>query len=196
MQYDLQGLRRSQAIVSVLAFLIVLLGASCSNCQVTRTSGSEPKLAELPQTTGTPPTASQSVLPSCPPTHRSTVQASHTGTEHHHRVTLSWIAAPSSPRPGGDVAGYCIYRSTTQYAAKQDPLCPACERVNLVPVKGVSCIDALVDDHTTYHYVVTAINGVGSISSSSNEAIAPVREHPNSIPLSSPPPPSCREASP
>jgi len=195
MQCDPQGLLQSQAFVSALVLLIVAFGAACSSCQVTRAPGGEPKLEKLVGQEGSP-AASQSVLPSCPPTHRSPLQASPPGTGHHHQVTLSWIAAPGSSRPGGDVVGYCIYRSTTQDAVKQDPLCPLCERVNVLSVKGVSCIDDIVEDRTTYYYVVTAINGNGNISSPSNQAIAPVGDHPNSVPPSYPPPPSCRGASP
>jgi len=195
MQYGCQGVPRLLVCVSALVCLVIIFGAACSSCQVTRTSGAEPKSAELAQIKGTPPTASQAVLLVCPPTHLSPLRASTPGTERHHQVTLSWIAAPSSPRPGGDVVGYCIYRSTTQYAAKQDPLCPVCERVNLAPVKDVSCIDDLVDDHTTYYYVVTAINGGDNISSPSNEATAPVGNQPNSVPRSSPLPSFCRGTS-
>lgn len=193
MRYKLQGLWRSQAFVSGLVLLFLVFGAACSSCQVARSSGDELKSAEPSRAKGAPATANRSGLPFCPQTNRPAKQESHKTTEHHHKVTLAWIAASIDPRPGGDVAGYCIYRSATQYAAKHDPLCPVCERVNSVPVKGLTCVDNDVEDTAIYYYVVTAINGSASISSPSNEATAPVRDQHNSEPLSSPPPPSCRD---
>ena len=178
--------------LSSLVILVLAFGAACSNWQVTRISGAEVKSAEPPQPKGAPLAASQSALPFCPQTHRPAQHASSAATTYHHKVALSWIAAPVAPRQGGDVAGYCIYRSTTQYAAKHDPLCSLCEQVNLAPVKGLSCIDDEVEDTAIYYYVVTTINQAGSISLPSNEATAPVRDQREFAPIGSPPPPSCR----
>lgn len=127
----------------------------------------------------------------CPPAGVSSVQGSG-----HHKVRLSWIASPSAARPGRDVFGYCLYRSKKRGAAKHDPLCTTCERINSVPVKSISCIDDLVEDNTKYYYVVTAINKHRNISRSSEEAAAPIptADRVGPAPASSvPPPPSCRD---
>ena len=121
-------------------------------------------------------------LPHCPAAGVPTLQPSaQTG---HHKVILSWNASSPSSDPERKAVGYCLYRSTTQNAAKQKPTCPACEQVNSIPITGTGCVDDLVKDGTPYYYVVTAINAGGEISSSSNETpaqIPPTKEATGSV---------------
>ena len=194
MKHVSRGTLRLKAFVRIMVLLsLSVFGSAGARCQVSSASNPILKTAKGAVPEGTDPAASQSVSLSCPPAGPSPMQESQTRPGHH-KVTLSWIAASSSARPGGDVAGYCLYRSKTQYVAKQNPLCAICERVNVVPVQGVSCIDDSPDDNTIYYYVVTAINGATSLSSTSNEATAPIPpgDQPGSAPPSSQPPPSCR----
>lgn len=194
MKHIFRGTLRSKAFFRMLALLsLSVYGSERARCQVSSASNPILKTAKGAAPKGTEPAASQSVSLSCPPAGPSLAQESQTRPGHH-KVTLAWIAASSSARPGGDVVGYCLYRSKTQYVAKQNPLCPICERVNSVPVQGVSCVDDSPDDNTIYYYVVTSINGAQSLSSTSNEASAPIPpgDQPGSNPLSSPRPPSCR----
>ena len=176
-------------------FSVVLLDASGSRSQVGCGSSAQLKSVRTSQQRETPTPETHLGALSCPPPHTPSSQGSQSRPSHH-KVTLSWIAAPSSAHRGGDVAGYCLYRSKIQYVAKQDPLCAECEQVNSIPVKGVSCVDEVVDASTTYYYVVTAINREQNISSTSNEAKAPIptADHPSSS-ASGSPPPSCREVS-
>jgi len=126
-------------------------------------SGPGPGSSVLPSATA-PPT--------CPPATLNPLRPSSlTG---HHRVTLSWIASADSADPAKQVIGYCLYRSTKQQAAKQNPTCIDCEQINTIPVVGTGCVDDLVKDGTTYYYVVTAINAQREISSSSNETPAQI----------------------
>jgi len=116
--------------------------------------------------------ASSPVLPPCPPGHLPMLQpSSQTG---HHKVILTWNASVPAPGPDGKAVGYCLYRSQTQGAAKQNPKCDICEQINPTPIVGTACVDHLVLDNTTYYYVVTAINASGGISASSNETPAPI----------------------
>lgn len=118
------------------------------------------------------PAASSPVLPPCPPGGVQPLQSSsQTG---HHKVILTWNASVPAPGPDGKAVGYCLYRSQTQGAAKQNPICDVCEQINPTPVVGTGCVDNLVLDNTTYYYVVTAINANKRISDSSNETPAPI----------------------
>ena len=107
----------------------------------------------------------------CPQAGMSVAPESRTGTSHH-TVYLSWIASAQSDDPIRNPLGYCLYRSTTKKKATEWPTCFDCERVNSepIPVSVTNCVDALVDDKVTYHYVVTALNMYGTLSSASNEA--------------------------
>lgn len=119
-----------------------------------------------------PPTPGSPTLPPCPPGHLPILQSSaQTG---HHRVILTWNASVPAPGPDGKAVGYCLYRSQTQGAAKQNPKCDICEQINPTPIVGTACVDLLVLDNTTYYYVVTAINAGGGTSASSNETPAPI----------------------
>ena len=57
---------------------------------------------------------------------------------------------------------------------KQNSTCSDCEQINAQAIADTRCVDNLVEDGTTYYYVVTAINAKGKISSSSNEIPAQV----------------------
>jgi hypothetical protein len=90
--------------------------------------------------------------------------------------------------------GYCLYRSKTPTAAKQNPICSSCEQINSKPIVGTGCVDDLVEDGADYYYVVTAINANGRISSSSNETPAQIPRNQSvakSVPASTYP--ACRE---
>lgn len=182
-------------LVLVLALLIaVILEAGCSACQGPDQSAKLQAAAQSPKANETR-MATVRPLPPCPKAGVAPIQASQPGTGHH-KVTLSWNASPPTSDAGSNPVGYCLYRSTTQNAAKKKPTCTACEQINQVPITGTSCLDDLVIDSTRYYYVVTATNVAGSISPSSNEVRVqiPPQNQPGS-PLSSPPPPACRGTS-
>jgi hypothetical protein len=118
------------------------------------------------------PAASSPALPPCPPAGIQPLQSSsQTG---HHSVTLTWNASVAGPPPDGKAVGYCLYRSQKPNAAKQNPICSACEQINSTPIVGTGCVDNLVLDNATYYYVVTAISASKRISTSSNETLAPI----------------------
>jgi hypothetical protein len=136
--------------------------------------------------------AGASNFPACPPAGLPPLQSSLQKTGHH-KVTLSWNASAPSGAFESKTVGYCLYRSKTPKAAKQNPTCGSCERINAKPIAGTGCVDDLVEDGADYYYVVTAINASGKISSSSNET--PARIPPGEKPASSVPPasyPVCR----
>jgi hypothetical protein len=111
-------------------------------------------------------------LPACPPAGVQRLQpSSQTGN---HRVVLSWNANASSPDPEVKTVGYCLYRSSKQHAAKNNPTCNDCEQINPTPIVGTGCVDDLVLDSATYYYAVTAINAKGKISAAISEALAPI----------------------
>lgn len=132
--------------------------------------------------------------PSCPPAGIPPLQSSAPRTGHH-KVTFTWNASPISSTSGNNAVGYCLYRSRKENAAKKNPTCPVCEQINVVPVAGLVCVDDLVEDSTTYYYVVTAINAAGRISPASNQSTVPI---PSAMQIKSVPPgsqpPSCRAA--
>lgn len=175
-------------LLGVIPLIAVAFGAASVSCQSGPDSRTKQLLAEAATRKVALRAAAQAGLPPCPPGGVSPLQASQRGTGHH-KVTLSWNASPSST-----AVGYCLYRSTTQNAAKQKPTCSACEQVNLVPFKGTVCVDDLVQDTTKYYYVVTAIDAKRNLSASSNEVLAPIpaQGQSGSIPVSSPPPSACR----
>jgi hypothetical protein len=118
--------------------------------------------------------------PTCPSAGIVPLQPSSPGTGDH-KVFLKWNA---SVMPSGvtdkNAVGYCLYRSATKNAAKKEPTCSSCERVNIVPVPGTACVDDLVKDGATYFYVATAINRDSQISSSSNEVPVIIPRSPRS----------------
>ena len=127
---------------------------------------------EAPKPNAKLPTTAQSNLPPCPTT--VTPMAQPLAQPGHHKVTLTWNASLPTSDPVRKTVGYCLYRSTTQGAAKQNPRCPNCEQINKLPIIGTGCVDDLVKDGTTYFYVATAINAGGILSTSSNETPAPI----------------------
>jgi hypothetical protein len=138
----------------------------------------------------------QATIPICPPGGFSRPQPSHHGTGDH-KVVLAWNASSHSPDNANDAVGYCLYRSKDRKAIKQRATCRDCEQVNAIPVRVTACVDDLVEDSTKYFYVVTAINGKGVISSSSNEVLAPIPAGKKTgfTPSNSPLPSACRESS-
>jgi hypothetical protein len=111
----------------------------------------------------------------------------------HHRVILSWNAGVASARPEDNAVGYCLYRSQTKGAAKDNATCRLCEQINSVPVAGTSCVDDLVQDGSLYYYVVTAITADERRGSSSNEIPVPIPAGSQSAKSSSSSPlPLCR----
>jgi hypothetical protein len=125
-------------------------------------------------------------LPACPPAGIQPLQpSSQTG---HHKVVLSWNANAFSPDPEVKTVGYCLYRSSKQHAAKNNPTCNDCEQVNPAPIVGTGCVDDLVLDSATYYYAVTAINAKGKISAAVSEALAPIppgKQSAKSVPATS-----------
>ena len=116
--------------------------------------------------------ASAPPAPFCPPAGASSLRPSvATG---HHRVVLAWTAGPPSARPEDNAVGYCLYRSQTKGAAKDNATCRGCEQINPVPVAGTGCVDDLAQDGALYYYVVTAITADARRSSSSNEIPVPI----------------------
>jgi hypothetical protein len=92
----------------------------------------------------------------------------------HHKILLSWNVSAPSTKPENNAVGYCLYRSKKKHVARKNPLCRACEQVNLLPLPGTNCVDDLVQDGTVYYYVVAAIDQHGTLSSASNEIIASI----------------------
>lgn len=132
-----------------------------------------------------------STPPICPPAGLLSLQPGSRGTGDH-TVTLSWNASIAPPHSKDDAAGYCIYRSQKQSAAHKNPTCSKCERVNVVPLASLSCVDNVVEDGVTYYYVVTAISPSSSISSASNEVTVPIGGSREEKTTSGNSPPLCR----
>jgi len=173
-----------RAILSiVLVFLILrVTGSLFASAQVVPDAVVPTKQTEASKT-----------LPSCPlvgPSQAKVVQS----VARHHRVFLSWNASAPSPKPEGNAAGYCLYRSHTQNAAKQKPPCADCDQVNTTPISGTSCVDDLVDDGAVYYYLLLAVNSKGKPSDWSNEAPAHVPSDEKLGPApAGPAPPACRQ---
>ena len=161
--------------ILICALVLIILSVFQSIAaigQVSRSSTANTQSAGTPKN-GSPSTAAESRLPACPPAAVPTLQLS-PQTTGHHKVTLSWNASAPSGNSDSKAVGYCLYRSKKQNAAKQNATCSDCEQINSVALADTGCIDDLVEDGSTYYYVVTAINAKGKISSSSNEMLAQV----------------------
>ena len=136
-----------------------------------------------------------SKLPPCP---EAGIPAPHpSSVTGHHKVALTWKASAPSMQAISNPVGYCLYRSKKKGLPKMalanpNVRCGGCEQVNQVPVVGVGCIDDLVEDNTTYYYVVTAISAAGSISSASAEAVSIIPLHKSSSTAFPSAYPSCR----
>lgn len=156
---------------------LVILQTTGAVGQVSLSLRANTQSAETPKKNGTIQATAHPSLPRCPEAGVRTLQPSQvTG---HHKVTLSWNASTSSANPESKAVGYCLYRSQTQNAAKQsftkpNGRCTVCEQINPVAIAATGCVDDLVEDGTTYYYVVTAINANRIISSSSSEARAQI----------------------
>ena len=150
--------------------ILILVGMlqACSGCS--RSTESRFTLQQLEDRSGksTAKTVAGPGSPQCPPAGSPMLQPSASGTGHH-KVVLTWNASAPSARPGGDIAGYCLYRSGKQDVAKKNATCSDCEQINTIPVAGTGCVDDLVQDDALYYYVVTAVNAEGTRSMSSNE---------------------------
>jgi len=153
-----------------IALIVCALTAfcSCSRDPITRV---KLRLDDQPGEKMAPSLISGSV-PHCPPAGSPILQPS--ASTGHHSVILSWNASAPSSRPEDNAVGYCLYRSATKNAAKQNPVCGGCEQINVAPVAATGCVDDLVQDGASYYYVVTAINERGVLSSSSNEISVPI----------------------
>jgi hypothetical protein len=188
----------------VSALVLVMMGVFqtvCPACHVSpgpseKLQSAEPLKEKVTSLAKVPP-----ALPLCPPPGHTPVQPSQLRTGHH-RVILSWNASAPSPSQGSKAVGYCVYRrkerkKKTKNAATLKLPCGECEKVNSVPIVGTSCVDDVVENDATYYYAVTAINAKGMPSTPSNVATAviPPETQISSVPVSSPPPPSCRGAS-
>lgn len=135
---------------------------------------------------------SKAALPACPP---AGIMAAEPPASGHHTVLLRWNPSLPTPKVPDPIAGYCLYRSTTdQPTLQKKPTCPKCQQVNAIPIAGTSCVDDLVADQTTYYYVVTAINTHGIPSLPSNEVTVATNDDKQAGPPAdgTPPPPVCR----
>jgi hypothetical protein len=159
---DMQRPRR-WGLIAPLTLLIAMTGA-CSNNDVSRI---HIKLVDRPQDK-TPPASKPPEPLKCPSTDIQPLDPSAPQTGHH-KVFLTWDATKPTKAVPGEAAGYCLYRSTTKDAAKKNPNCPECERINEYPVRGTACVDELVRDGSTYYYVAAAITQNRELSKSSNE---------------------------
>ena len=92
-----------------------------------------------------------------------------TPTAHRHSVTLSWHAViPASSSPRDAIKGYYVYRSLTSRSYAES------NRISQALLTGTRCIDATVEPHKTYFYVVKAVAESGTQSGSSLEIRAVV----------------------
>jgi hypothetical protein len=178
-------------VVALMLFLAVGLG-----CQSNDASRVRIQLHDLPDDKQTAVAKPAQPPPNCPPAGIAPLQPSQHDAAHH-TVVLRWNASLASKDSDSQAIGYCLYRSKAKHAAKNNPICPTCERINTVPIKPTGCVDDIVTDSTVYYYVVTAINAKGRLSSASNEirvAIPSAKQSmkpsaPNSLPF-------CRETGP
>jgi hypothetical protein len=142
-------------------------------CQHSTTSRIRIELHDLPSDKVAASTKPVQPPATCPPAGITPLQSGVPGTGHH-KVTLTWNPSASSTDPNSTVTGYCLYRSKVKHAAKKDPLCKDCERINSVPVPTPGCVDDLVSDGTLYYYVATAINSKSVLSAPSNEILVSI----------------------
>lgn len=80
-----------------------------------------------------------------------------------HSATLSWTASTTS-NPGGSIAGYNAYRSSTSGGLYT--------KLTSTLVTLTSYVDATVQAGATYYYVVTAVDNLGNESEFSNQVQA------------------------
>jgi hypothetical protein len=168
-------------------FLVVGILLAVSGCS--RSSGSRVSLESFEP--HRPQGAKVADTFRCPPAGAAPLRPSPaTG---HHRVFLTWKASAPSARAEDNAAGYCLYRSRTKDAARNNASCSGCEQINSVPVTGTGCVDDLVQDGILYYYVATALTADGRRSSSSNEIPVPIPAGPQTAKANSTSPsPLCR----
>lgn len=147
---------------------LMLFQATQLGCQSNGASKVRIQLHDLPDDKQTAVTKPVQPPPTCPPAGLSLPQPAERDTGHH-KVALTWNASVASKDSESEAIGYCLYRSKAKHAAKNNPTCPKCERINSVPIKPAGCVDDIVADSTVYYYVVTAINAKGRLSPASNE---------------------------
>ena len=173
------------AIGLVLMVTFQLIFVAC------RTAPTLEHLGETSNPSAALPADPVSKPPLCPPAGLPMLQPSPiTG---HHKVILKWNASTASADSKSKAVGYCLYRSKMENIAKQalsnrNARCGGCEQINSVAIASTACVDDLVEDNATYHYVVTAINALGNTSSSSQEALAripPKKQSASSVSASS-----------
>jgi hypothetical protein len=189
----------------MLVLAILAFAPACSDNKVSKV---RIKLQELPQDKKPAPNQpAPAVQPfECPTGGVSPLEASAFGTGHH-KVFVKWNASQPSKEAPNEAVGYCLYRITKKNGEKKEdvakkkdevkknPICPDCERINKVPVKGTACVDDLVQDGETYFYVAVAIAQNRDLSTTSNEVTVEIPRTTHAIGL--PPPgiyPSCRVA--
>jgi hypothetical protein len=177
-----------------LGFVILLFPVfGLSQCfgQVAHPSVATPNSSDIATARKDAPPKVAEPPPTCPPGGILPLRPGSPGTGDH-TVTLWWNASVSPPHSESGAVGYCLYRSRKQSAARKNPTCATCERVNAVPVASLSCVDNVVEDGVTYYYVVIAINSASMISSSSNEVKVPIRRSREEKSTSGNSPPLCR----
>jgi hypothetical protein len=175
----------------MLILLMLALASACSDNKVSRI---HIKLEDTPQDKKTASNRPVPVPPPllCPPAGVAPLEPSAPGTGHH-KVFLKWNASKPSKNATGEVAGYCLYRSTQKKVALKNPICQDCEQVNIFPVSGTACVDDLVKDGAKYYYVAAAIGRNRDLSTPSNEIRVEIPQVEHS--MGDPPPgsyPSCR----
>jgi hypothetical protein len=154
------------------ALILTCLLHACTGCsRVSETHSHLQSKAEAKEGAASP--TPKVALASCPSSPVPMLQSSAPGTGHH-KVFLSWSASASTGPFSTDPVRYCLYRTQTEDTAKNCPRQGDCEQVNVVPLLNTRCVDDLVKDQTTYHYIAIAINSAGTISSPTNEAIAKI----------------------
>jgi hypothetical protein len=160
----------------LLIIALVIISVSSSACH-----GSRSQAQQKQDPTNAKRAAILVLPPTCPQAGAAPLQRSSSGTGDH-KVFLKWNASVMpSGRPDGSVVGYCLYRSATKGAAKKNPTCSDCERVNVVPIPSTACVDDLVKDGAMYFYIAAAINRDSQISLSSNEVPVVIPRTPRSV---------------
>lgn len=148
--------------LALLSLVAVTIPTACSE----NTSRMHVHLTDSPQDNSASKVAAE--LLKCPPAKVTPLGPSVPRTGHH-KVFLKWNASKPSKRAPAEAVGYCLYRSTTKGAAKENPRCDECEQINTYPVSGTTCVDDLVQDGAIYYYVAAAITQNNEVSISSNE---------------------------
>jgi len=186
-------LHQTQRLSLLFRFLILItlsvLGSAYCICQVGRLQGASVSAANSPRQEATATLKPSLQAHYCATKGFLPIETSKPNNAHH-TVTLSWNASTPSVDPA---AGYCLYKSETD-ADPKNPQCSSCEPVTPTPITKTSCIDDIVKDGTTYHYLVRAVDIAGNASGWSNVATAPVpsSDEVRASPVATSPPARCR----